>query len=97
MNKGAIKAISISEKRGQLKTEVPEANIVRNHGIENDGHAGDWDRQVTCLDWASVQPEFRSGRLRREHPDRRDRTVCPGRREQVENRHERHPGGHPDR
>jgi MOSC domain-containing protein YiiM len=55
MNKGAIKAISISEKRGQLKNEVPEANIVRNHGIENDGHAGDWDRQVTCLDWASVQ------------------------------------------
>lgn len=55
MSKGAIKAISISEKRGQLKAEVPEANLVRNHGVENDGHAGEWDRQVTCLDWASVQ------------------------------------------
>lgn len=55
MNKGTIKAISISEKRGQLKSEVPEANIIRNHGIENDGHAGDWNRQVTCLDWTSVQ------------------------------------------
>jgi MOSC domain-containing protein YiiM len=55
MKKGAIKAISISEKRGQLKTEVPEANLVSNHGVENDGHAGKWSRQVTCLDWASVQ------------------------------------------
>ena len=55
MNKGTIKAISISEKRGQLKTEVPEANLIRNHGVENDGHAGEWSRQVTCLDWASVQ------------------------------------------
>jgi len=55
MNKGAIKAISISEKREQLKTGVPEANLIRNHGVENDGHAGEWDRQVTCLDWASVK------------------------------------------
>lgn len=55
MNKGSIKAISISEKRRQLKTEVPEANLVSNHGVENDGHAGAWGRQVTCLDWASVQ------------------------------------------
>lgn len=55
MNTGTIKAISISENRGQLKTEVPEANLVSNHGLENDGHAGEWGRQVTCLDWASVQ------------------------------------------
>jgi MOSC domain-containing protein YiiM len=55
VNTGTIKAISISENRGQLKTEVPEANLVSNHGLENDGHAGEWGRQVTCLDWASVQ------------------------------------------
>lgn len=55
MNKGYIYAISISPERGQLKKEVFEANIIENHGIENDGHAGDWSRQVTCLDWASVQ------------------------------------------
>jgi MOSC domain-containing protein YiiM len=55
LNTGTIKAISISENRGQLKTEVPEANLVSNHGLENDGHAGEWGRQVTCLDWASVQ------------------------------------------
>jgi MOSC domain-containing protein YiiM len=55
MNNGDIRAISISEKRGQLKTEVPEARLISGHGIENDGHAGNWERQVTCLDWARVE------------------------------------------
>ncbi|OLN31431.1 MOSC domain-containing protein [Desulfosporosinus metallidurans] len=34
---------------------MPEANVIENYGIENDGHAGDWNRQITCLNWASVQ------------------------------------------
>lgn len=55
MNKGIIYSISISHERGQLKTEVAEANVIENHGLENDGHAGDWGRQITCLDWASVR------------------------------------------
>lgn len=54
MGKGTIHAISISQERGQLKTEVQEANVIENYGLENDGHAGDWGRQITCLDWASV-------------------------------------------
>ena len=55
MNKGIIYAISISAERGQLKKEVPEALVIEGYGIENDGHAGDWGRQVTCLNWASVE------------------------------------------
>ncbi|WP_418791852.1 MOSC domain-containing protein [Phosphitispora sp. TUW77] len=55
MTKGFIYAVSISPKRGQLKKEVPEAKLIENYGIENDGHAGDWGRQVTCLNLASVQ------------------------------------------
>lgn len=55
MNKITIYAISISPERGMLKKEVPEANLIENYGIENDGHAGDWGRQVTCLNWGSVQ------------------------------------------
>jgi len=55
MGKGVIYAISTSLERGQLKKEVHEANIIENYGIENDGHAGDWSRQITCLNWASVQ------------------------------------------
>jgi hypothetical protein len=41
-------------QRGQLKSEVTEARVIKDHGIENDGHAGDWGRQVTCLNYASV-------------------------------------------
>jgi MOSC domain-containing protein YiiM len=55
MDKGTIRAISTSRSRGQLKTEVPEANLLYDHGIESDGHAGEWGRQVSCLDWASVE------------------------------------------
>ena len=55
MNKGSIQAISISPERGQLKKEVTQANIIEHYGIENDGHAGEWERQITCLNWASVK------------------------------------------
>ncbi len=54
MEKGKLYSICISPERGQLKYEVPEARVIKNYGIENDGHAGDWGRQVTCLNWASV-------------------------------------------
>jgi len=53
--KGTIYSISISSERGQLKKEVPEASFVADYGIENDGHAGDWGRQVTCLSFESLQ------------------------------------------
>ena len=55
MNKGTLRAICISPERGQLKKPVSEARIIENFGIENDGHAGDWGRQVTCLNYASVE------------------------------------------
>lgn len=54
MKMGTIYSISISPERGQLKKEVPEANLIENYGIEKDGHAGNWGRQVTCLNWDSV-------------------------------------------
>jgi len=63
MNKGTIKAISTSRSRGQLKTEVPEANLVSGHGIEGDGHSGQWGRQVSCLDWSSVEKANREHHL----------------------------------
>jgi MOSC domain-containing protein YiiM len=51
---GTVYSISVSPERGQLKKEVPEASIIASYGIENDGHAGDWGRQVTCLSLQSV-------------------------------------------
>ncbi|MDD3364400.1 MAG: MOSC domain-containing protein [Syntrophomonas sp.] len=54
MEKGRLHSICISPQRGQLKEEVEEAKMIAGLGIENDGHAGDWGRQVTCLSWESV-------------------------------------------
>ena len=52
---GKVYSISVSPQRGQLKKEVPEALFIAGKGIENDGHAGDWGRQVTCLSYESLE------------------------------------------
>lgn len=49
-----LHSICISPARGELKKEVPEAQVITNFGIENDAHAGEWGRQVTVLNWGSV-------------------------------------------
>lgn len=49
-----IYAISISARRGELKKEIAEANVLDGFGLEGDGHGGDWNRQITCLNWGSV-------------------------------------------
>jgi MOSC domain-containing protein YiiM len=54
-----IYSVSASPERGQLKKEISEGKLVENSGLENDGHAGDWGRQVTCL---SLQSVLRSNR-----------------------------------
>lgn len=49
-----VHSICISPERGTLKKEIPEAVFQANVGIQGDGHAGDWGRQVTLLCWDSV-------------------------------------------
>ena len=39
--KGRVRAISISEKRGTQKTNVPEAELKMDFGIVGDAHAAD--------------------------------------------------------
>jgi MOSC domain-containing protein YiiM len=55
MNNGRIKAISISEKKGIVKTNVDNAELIQNHGIKGDAHAGDWHRQISLLAFESIQ------------------------------------------
>jgi molybdenum cofactor synthesis domain-containing protein len=56
MTDGKLLHICISAKKGIAKHEVPSANIVVEHGMEGDAHAGDWHRQVSLL--AHVDIEF---------------------------------------
>lgn len=58
---GHIVAISISKKRGIPKSNVPMANLIENHGIEGDVHAGNWHRQVSFLALESIDKMRKAG------------------------------------
>ncbi len=42
-------SIAISTKKGTRKKPVSTAQLVENHGIDGDAHAGTWHRQVSLL------------------------------------------------
>lgn len=50
-----IVAVSISQRKGQKKDNIPEARLIISHGLDQDAHAGDWHRQVSLLDMQSIQ------------------------------------------
>lgn len=52
---GVIKAVCISEKKGEQKHAVAEVELLPDHGIVGDAHAGNWHRQVSLLSTASVR------------------------------------------
>ena len=49
-----IKAVCISEKKGQQKHPVDRVQLRPHIGIPGDAHAGDWHRQVSLLGQESV-------------------------------------------
>ena len=52
--KGAIKAISISNRRGTKKSGIPCADLRVDCGIIGDAHAGNWHRQISLLAVESI-------------------------------------------
>lgn len=42
-------SVNISEKKGTVKSPVPQIDLKKNHGIVGDAHAGNWHRQVSLL------------------------------------------------
>ena len=52
---GVIRAVCISEKKGEQKHPVDEVVLLPDHGIVGDAHAGNWHRQVSLLSTDSVQ------------------------------------------
>ncbi len=53
--KGKIVAINISKKKGIPKTNVQQATLIENYGIEGDTHAGNWHRQISLLGIESIK------------------------------------------
>lgn len=50
-----IVSIAISKKKGTRKTQVEEAKVIVNHGLEGDAHAGQWHRQVSFLSFENIK------------------------------------------
>ena len=53
-NTAIIKAVCISEIKGVQKHTVDKIELVPDHGINGDAHAGKWHRQVSLLSKTSV-------------------------------------------
>ena len=54
MSQARIVAVSISKKKGEKKINVSQAQLIPDHGLDEDAHAGDWHRQVSLLDIQSI-------------------------------------------
>ncbi len=52
---GTIVSIAVSKKKGTRKTIINRTNVIENHGLENDAHAGEWHRQVSFLSAESIE------------------------------------------
>lgn len=53
--KAEVVAVSISEKRGMKKKNMPEGLLIENYGVKGDAHAGDWHRQVSLLAMETIE------------------------------------------
>ena len=50
-----IASIAISRKKGTTKKSIETAELIENHGIKDDAHAGDWHRQLSFLASESIE------------------------------------------
>ncbi|NLA81163.1 MAG: MOSC domain-containing protein [Chloroflexi bacterium] len=58
MKEAKVFALCISEAKGTQKHEVASVELIPDHGIKGDAHAGNWHRQVSLLSEETVE-DFR--------------------------------------
>ena len=51
---GIVIALSVSEVKGERKTNVAYGRFVVGHGLQGDAHAADWHRQISLLGVESI-------------------------------------------
>ena len=56
-----IVEVSISNKKGMRKDNIPEGLLIENFGLKDDAHAGDWHRQVSLLAIESIEKIIAKG------------------------------------
>ena len=52
---GRVAALSVSDRKGIPKSNVPVVQLIEDFGIAGDAHAGKWHRQVSLLALESVK------------------------------------------
>jgi MOSC domain-containing protein YiiM len=50
-----ILAVSISDRKGVPKKNIPEGRLLEDFGVEGDAHGGPWHRQVSLLAIESIK------------------------------------------
>jgi len=55
LHRPSVRAVCVSEKKGEQKMPVPSVLLKEDHGIVGDAHAGNWHRQVSLLGYESIQ------------------------------------------
>ncbi|MFZ5447545.1 MAG: MOSC domain-containing protein [Thermodesulfobacteriota bacterium] len=58
---GRIHAVSVSDRKGVVKHNVPHARLLVEHGLEGDAHAEGGIRQVSLLSLASIDKMVAAG------------------------------------
>ena len=58
---GLVLADCISQNKGERKKTVPAVELVPEHGIAGDAHAGNWHRQVSLLAQESIDKMCANG------------------------------------
>ena len=56
-----IHAVSVSDRKGEVKHNVPSARLLVEHGIEGDAHAEGGIRQLSLLSLASINKMIAMG------------------------------------
>ena len=52
---GRVRAICISPKKGTVKRPIQEGTLVKDFGLLEDAHGGNWHRQVSLLAYSKVE------------------------------------------
>ena len=52
---GIVRAVCLSTEKGTAKQDLGQAELVAQHGLKTDAHAGDWHRQVSLLSFQKIE------------------------------------------
>ena len=55
---GTIRAVCTSPEKGTQKKNIGTCEIIEDHGLKGDAHAGNWHRQVSLLSYEKIE-EFK--------------------------------------